>query len=571
MARRQKTVPEPPKYRPEDFPECDGQRGNFMTYLLLGFRPQDMFQASPALQKTSSLERVTNYCQALINMACSPDMPLNPFLFSDRPTDFVWDPEMTVWSVGEDTWTLEDVTQGTLILGATGSGKSTCSGRIIAQAFLAKQFGGLILTTKPGEGEEWKKLCVAMGREEDVSHVRFDGLLRMNLLDYETQRPGAGAQVTENLVGFFRVLLSVMGYRHGQQTNEGFWQSAGNQLLRNLFEVFLIAKAPLSLDRLAEFATAAPSKEVADDDSWRGIPLFGEVLAAAEANATVSGDMRLVEKAKNYWLTEFPKLPPETRGCITFGFTAMLDVLRSRHIYDLLCRETTITPECTFNWGRIIILDLPIKEFGDAGVLVQCAFKYLFQRAVERRQATGDQSRPVFLFVDEAQNFFTEYDATFQQTARSSRVATVLLSQNVNNFYAQLGGDKNAQHLFDSLAGNLSTRIFHANGDNLTNEWASKMFGSWDKPVSQMSSSTSAPSPNLYPFQLNPPTFGQSVSTRREPLVPPEDFAKLRASNTRNGYWSDAYVYRVGSLFPETGLPFKKAVFGQILIEKPKN
>jgi len=146
----------------------------------------------------------------------------------------------------------------------------------------------------------------------------------------------------------------------------------------------------------------------------------------------------------------------------------------------------------------------------------------------------------------------------------------VLLSQNVNNFYAQLGGDKNAQHLFDSLAGNLSTRIFHANGDNLTNEWASKMFGSWDKPVSQMSSSTSAPSPNLYPFQLNPPTFGQSVSTRREPLVPPEDFAKLRASNTRNGYWSDAYVYRVGSLFPETGLPFKKAVFGQILMRSRK-
>jgi len=53
---------------------------------------------------------------------------------------------------------------------------------------------------------------------------------------------------------------------------------------------------------------------------------------------------RVVEKAKTYWLTDYPRLAPETRSCITFGFNAMLDVLRSRHIYELLCTETTSTP-----------------------------------------------------------------------------------------------------------------------------------------------------------------------------------------------------------------------------------
>ena len=164
---------------------------------------------------------------------------------------------------------MNDVTQGTLILGATGSGKTVAAGALIAKAFLAKQFGGLILTTKPGEGNEWKIFCNAMGREPDIRWVRFDGPLRLNVLAYETQRPGAGAQLTENLIGFFRVLLSVMGYRHGQRTNEGFWQSAGNQLLRNLFDVFLIAQVPLSLDRLADFVAAAPVQDATQDEAWR--------------------------------------------------------------------------------------------------------------------------------------------------------------------------------------------------------------------------------------------------------------------------------------------------------------
>ena len=202
-------------------------------------------------------------------------------------------------------------------------------------------------------------------------------------------------------------------------------------------------------------------------------------------------------------------------------------------------------------------------------MLVQCAFKYLFQRAVERRQNLGDQTRPVFLFADEAQNFFTEYDTVFQQTARSSRIATVLLSQNINNFYAHLGGDKNAQYIFDSLAGNLNTRIFHANGDNLTNEWASKTFGTWDRPVSSTSASTN-PHHSLNPFNNEPPTFGRGSTTRREPMVPPEQFAMLRSGNHKNEFQSDAFVYRVGSIFQQTGLPFIKTVFGQTRIQEIK-
>lgn len=547
----------------KEYPECQKWGMGILSRMLQGMKPQEIFE-SPTMQKeNTTLERVTAYNNILFTLLYPKDGRVIPEHFRIAPSEYEWPNDMTIWSAGgQDVWTLDDVTQGTLILGATGSGKSTCSGRTLAKAMLAKQFGGMILTTKPGEGREWGMFCDSVNRQDQVRWIRLGGPLKLNLLAYETQRLGAGAHLTENLVGFFRVLLSVMGQRHGQRANEGFWQNAGNQLLRNLLDVFLISKSPLSLDRLADFVSAAPTKKLDDDEAWREIPLFGDVLATAQSNATDPKDQRAFEKAKSYWLVDYPTLAPETRSCVTFGFKAMLDVLRSREIYELLCSETSITPDCTFN-GHIMILDIPVKDYGDAGVLVQCAFKYLFQRAVERRKDMGNQTRPVFLFIDEAQNFFTEYDTVFQQTARSSRVATVLLSQNVNNFYAHLGGDHNARYLFDSLAGNLNTKIFHANGDTLTNEWASKMLGTWDRPVTS-SSASSHTSQSINPFDNEPPTIGHGVTTRREPMVFPDEFARLRSGNSKNGFHAEAYVYRVGSVFEQTGQAFIKTAFQQI-------
>lgn len=556
-----------------DFPEFwDHARQIYFT-LQMGSKPEEIYNLVPKYQEIATLERYTDFCNTVMRFACVTDGRINPDFWKIPESEYEWPDDMTVWTVDGEPMTLEDVTQGTMVLGATGSGKSTCSGRTLAMSFLAKQFGGMILTTKPGEAEEWAILCDAMGRSDQIRYIRIDGPLKLNLLDYEAQRPGKGAELTQNLIEFFRVLLSVIGYRHRQQMNEGFWQQTGNQLLRNLFEVFLIAKAPMSLDRISEFVGAAPDKRSDADEAWREIPLFGELLSAAEDSAVEEMDRSAVKRLKYYWLVGFPDVPPETRGCVKIAFSAMLDVMRQRYIYELLSTDTTITPECIFR-GHIIIIDLPVKEFGDAGVLVQCAFKYLFQRAIERRKNLGSQTRPAFLFIDEAQHFFTEYDTVFQQTARSSRVATVLLSQNINNFYAHLGGDKNAQYLFNSLAGNLNTRIFHANGDFLSNDWASKMFGTWDKPVSSISA-TSPHHETSSPFNSSEPRYTHGASTRNELLVQPGDFAKLRSANKRNGYQSDAYIYRVGSLFQRTGLPFIKGVFAQTRIiekkEEPKD
>jgi len=87
----------------------------------------------------------------------------------------------------------------------------------------------------------------------------------------------------------------------------------------------------------------------------------------------------------------------------------------------------------------------------------------LFQRAVDRRDYQPPVSRPVFLWVDEAQKFTIEQDAEFQTTARSKGISVVRLSQNVPNFSACFGRDGKA--LVDTLLGNHVTKIFHRQGD----------------------------------------------------------------------------------------------------------
>ena len=58
--------------------------------------------------------------------------------------------------------------------------------------------------------------------------------------------------------------------------------------------------------------------------------------------------------------------------------------------------------------------------------------------------------------------------------ARSSRVATVFLTQNLPNYYLEFGGTEAGVYRVHSLLGNLAIKFFCWNDDTLTNEWASK-------------------------------------------------------------------------------------------------
>ena len=208
----------------------------------------------------------------------------------------------------------------------------------------------------------------------------------------------------------------------------------------------------------------------------------------------------------------------------------MADALNARGIKEIIGMETNVTPEMILS-GKIVILDFPIKGSVSGGLMVQAAWKLLFQQAIERRaDKNKPTARPVFLWEDEGHEFFSHHDVRFQPTARDCRVSHVIMSQNIHNFL-HLGHDAHAVY---AVFAAMNTYIFHTNGDHETNSWASQRIGDERKTTLKSSGLfRDIPKEELPFFENRRPDVmksagGFTLGEEKKRPVPPEDFGKLK-------------------------------------------
>jgi hypothetical protein len=76
-----------------------------------------------------------------------------PHTFTQKPPakDFCGVLDAPLLKLGSQAWTVGDACEGVLIMGATGSGKTSGSGAHLAHAYLRAGFGGMVLCAKPDE------------------------------------------------------------------------------------------------------------------------------------------------------------------------------------------------------------------------------------------------------------------------------------------------------------------------------------------------------------------------------------------------------------------------------------
>ena len=208
----------------------------------------------------------------------------------------------------------------------------------------------------------------------------------------------------------------------------------------------------------------------------------------------------------------------KTKSVVTESFLGIAEPFLTGLLFSHFSGKTNIYPEWTYTQQSIIVLNFPIKEFLDAGIIAQSVFKLIFQQTLERRPK-GENFNPVFLWCDEAQYFVNPYDQLFLTTARSSKVATVFLSQNISNYLAIMGKGQETKAQVDSLMGNLCTKIFHANSDAETNEYASRLVGSVMRAVYNESAQ--------YNHASLLPTHSEGTSTQLMAQLTPRDFTIL--------------------------------------------
>jgi hypothetical protein len=150
------------------------------------------------------------------------------------------------------------------------------------------------------------------------------------------------------------------------------------------------------------------------------------------------------------------------------------------------------------------------------------------------RNPDGPPELPVFLWADEAQFFMSLKDLEFQTTARSSRIATVYLSQNLQNYYALI---KDKERV-GGVLNNLNTKIFHANGCPITNQWAADIISrSWQSKTSISGAQDREKGGNV------------TISRSLDHDVQPQQFTRMRIGGDRNGRIVEAILFQNGRIF----------------------
>lgn len=486
---------------------------------------------------------------------------------------------------GDDTWTLQDAVEGVQIFGGIGSGKTSGSGRMLALKYLAAGFGGLVLTAKPDEKQTWIGYCKETGRENDLIIVGPDHKNYFNFLDYESTA-GPTKSSSQNIIQVLKTVIRASEDKTGAKSDDLFWETALDLLITNLIDLSLLAYGTVTIQKLYEMAQTIPQQLYDPKDEEAAKTAFAKAIIAANHKAHAAAEsyddaVRLKTRSDEDWVNyltddgrheklannvpefrdyymidqffgvRYMNLNEKTKSIIDFSFTGFLFNLIRDPIYSLFCKNpSTFTPEDCLN-GKIILLDLPVKLYHKVGRDSQILFKYVWQRAMERRNVEQNE-RPVFLWADEAQHFLHEYDPEYQATARSSRIATVYLSQNLPNYHANMSGSK-YDYKVKSFLGTLGTKIFHANADIETNTYASNLIGQAYTENIQRSTTVSG--------QFS---SSQNQSFQLEKMIRPEQFVGLKTGGNRNKRCVEGYIHRQGQPF-QNGLNFRKINFQQKL------
>lgn len=368
---------------------------------------------------------------------------------------------------------------GTIILGATGAGKSSASLRVMVDSVLRLGAGGIFFTVKPEDAREYARRVKAAGREQDLRVISIeDRPYRFNFVEEERRYTRDPVMLAENITGLLTT-LSELGQAEasgGGDSNEKFFREGMQRLSRSALLPLILSGEPVTMANLHRLVvTAAQTREQARSEAFQRESFLYHCLKAGDSvpkNASLQADW---EMCVTFFMEEWCTLSPRTRSVIQAMLTTLTDALARGVARDLLCSESpNATPADTYG-GAIFIVDVPVLQYRETARIVQVAMKYMFQRAHARRDVSVND-RPTFMVADEAQALLVEADNEFQAISRSTRTAVIYATQSISGMLEAMGGSS-AEPRVMSLLSNLQTKVVHQSTDSRTVRWFQELIG----------------------------------------------------------------------------------------------
>lgn len=376
-----------------------------------------------------------------------------------------------------DVWDVRAAMTHTLILGTTGSGKTSTSLKNIILSMLFNGFGCLFCVAKAEDAESILRYCHDAGRAGSV--INWNGRnFAYNFLAHELARSGNINNVIDCLMEVLE-MIRTSGSASGRP-GEQFWSDSVKQQLRASVAIVYIATGTVRIGDLLAFVRSGPtSREEMTDPAWQASSAFYQMFHAAvtrlQAGALPGLDEAVLQRAMEYW-KEYARLDNKTASNIRISLTTLLSRFESSWLRDAFCGETTICPELLMS-GAIIVMNFPVQTHGEDAAVAQKLFKYMAQRVLLARNGLAPhlRERPVALIADECHTVL-HHDAEFMAQCRSSRVAVVMATQSLPTIYHKIGGDHphDRAHHFINGFGNI---VLHSSACPDTNEMMARKIG----------------------------------------------------------------------------------------------
>ena len=442
-----------------------------------------------------------------------------------------------------DIWAGRDAVEGTAIIGASGSGKTSAAGRSILVNLLRAGLGGFVIAAKATDADDWREYLRQACRDpHDLIHFsptsghRFDGL------SYLWSRPGG--RMLENLIEVIRILIEIAN-PHAGSGGDRFFDLAANQLVRNMIVLRSLAKQPVSITSINDLIDALPTVpgqfEEVEFQSQSELPKVLDIIRKRRKAGELSeAEWDDFAAAQYFALIRWPALYPETRTSVHATWSGLAD----QFLFHPL-REAFSSSQCTFvpeqaEIGKVILCDWPALTLGETGRIIGCLLKVVFQIAWTKRVITRE-SPLVFFASDEAPIYLLpgDKDSAFQAVCRGSRVATVFMLQTILGVASRLGEHQPGSKTKGWLS-NVATKIFLQNSCIDTNTYAADLIG---KEYRMAASYTSG--------QQNATAGGHE---HLDYIVQPHEFMRLTKPSAEQPI-AEAILVRGGTPFRATQTP----------------
>jgi len=369
---------------------------------------------------------------------------------------------------------------GCLTLGGLGAGKTSSVGQLAARSLLSGPYGALILSVKSDEPDTWIRYIREAGREKDLVVFGPGEPFSFDPLAY-ISATGNAAGLTESIAEFLNYLLAV-GKVYQPSSGERYFEDAVSELVRAAVVLLTNAEEPISIASLFELLSSVPDEPAQiDSEEWQNTSECARIIAKLRERKERFTPVQWsdLNVATRHLLQRFPNLDPRTRSNVE----STLSGLCSKFLYEpfrslFSSGRFDFTPEQTTHEHKLVLVSMPVLEFGrETARLCQVLMKIAFARGWLRHQYQQGCCHGAFLYIDEAAFLMSRMDSDLHKVCRSSAIVPFLLMQNILSIAADEFGELTPGSKTLGFLGLVSTKIFLANNETQTNQYAADQIG----------------------------------------------------------------------------------------------